>query len=53
MKRILCLLGRHEWQHHVNHEVGGPDASFELCSRCGNEKDKHGPPTQYSRVLPG
>ncbi len=53
MKRVLCFLGRHDWQRHVNHEASGPDANYDLCSRCGKEKKQFGPPTQYSRVIPG
>lgn len=38
MKNVLCLVGRHSWQHHVNHEMGGRAAGFDLCSRCGKER---------------
>lgn len=44
MINVLCLLGRHKWQHHVNKEMGGPNAGFDLCARCGKEKKAYGKP---------
>jgi len=44
MTNILCLVGRHDWQHRVNKEMGGPDAGYDLCSRCGKEKKAYGKP---------
>ena len=38
MHRVLCLVGIHHWEHHVNREMGGKGAGFDLCSRCGREK---------------
>lgn len=35
---MLCLLGRHDWRHQRNPEVGGPAADFEICTRCGHER---------------
>jgi hypothetical protein len=53
MKNVMCLLGRHSWQHHVNPEMGGPGAGYDLCRRCGHEKKAYGPPTHASRGIPG
>lgn len=44
MTKVLCLLGRHKWQHHVNREIGGANAGFDLCARCGREKKAYGKP---------
>ena len=38
MRNVLCLVGRHSWQHHVNHEMGGRAAGYDLCRRCGRER---------------
>ena len=38
MRRVLCLVGIHHWEHHVNREMGGKGAWFDLCSQCGREK---------------
>ena len=43
MKNILCLVGRHAWQHHFNEEMGGPNSGYDLCSRCGKEKKSFEP----------
>ena len=43
----MCLVGIHHWEHHVNREMGGPNAGYDLCSHCGREKtayDKGGNP---------
>jgi hypothetical protein len=53
MKNVMCLLGRHSWQHHVNHEMGGPSAGYDLCRRCGREKKVYGGPSHASRGIPG
>ncbi len=53
MKNVLCLVGRHEWQHQVNTERGGPGSGFDLCRRCGTEKKSYGPPSHASRGIPG
>ena len=41
MRRLLCRLGIHHWEHHVNRGVSGPDAGFDLCSHCGREKKRY------------
>ena len=38
---LLCHLGRHRWVQHRNPEVGGKDAVFQLCLRCGRERQGH------------
>lgn len=38
MRRVMCLVGIHHWEHHVNREMGGPNAGYDLCSHCGREK---------------
>lgn len=38
MRRVLCFVGFHHWEHHVNREKGGPDNGWDICSRCGHEK---------------
>ena len=38
MRRVLCLVGIPHWEHHVNREMGGKGAGFDLCSHCGREK---------------
>ncbi len=49
---LLCHLGRHLWAQHRNPEVGGKDAVFEQCRRCGRERQGHEPPPPGS-VLGG
>ena len=39
MGRLLCLVGLHRWQHHNNRQIGGAGGGYDLCSRCGREKD--------------
>ena len=39
MKALRCYLGRHRWRHEVNPEMGGPEAGYDLCSRCGKERN--------------
>ena len=38
MRRVLCLVGIHRWEHHVNREVAGRGGGYDLCSHCGREK---------------
>ena len=38
MRRVLCFVGIHHWEHHVNPEKDGPDNGWDLCSRCGHGK---------------
>jgi hypothetical protein len=47
---LLCHLGRHAWQHKRNPEIGGRDADYEQCSRCGMEKEMYGqaPPSSIA-----
>jgi hypothetical protein len=41
---ILCHVGRHRWQRRRNPEVGGRDAEYEVCVRCGKDRPVYGPP---------
>lgn len=41
---LLCHAGRHEWEQHTNPEVGGKDAVFQLCVRCGRERQGYEAP---------
>jgi hypothetical protein len=41
MRHVLCLVGVHHWEHHVNREMGGKGAGYELCARCGREKKSY------------
>ena len=43
--RALCRSGRHLWALRRNPEVGGKDAVFETCRRCGKERQQYGPPS--------
>ena len=39
MRRVLCFVGFHHWEHHVNPENrGGQSGRYDLCSHCGQEK---------------
>ena len=38
MRRVLCFVGIHHWVHHVNHQLGGPNARYDLCAHCGQER---------------
>jgi|SoiMethySBSTD1v2_1073268.scaffolds.fasta_scaffold53273_2 hypothetical protein len=49
---LLCHLGRHLWALHRNPDVGGKDAVFELCRRCGRERQGYEAPPPGS-VLGG
>ena len=48
----LCHLGRHLWAQHRNPDVGGKLAVFELCRRCGRERQGYEVPPPGS-VLGG
>lgn len=41
---LLCHAGRHRWEQHRNPEAGGKDAVFQLCVRCGRERQSYEPP---------
>ena len=41
MRHVLCLVGVHHWEHHVNREMGGKGATYDLCARCGREKKSY------------
>ena len=41
MGRLLCLLGRHDWEHQRNPDVAGAAAAFDICRRCQKEKAVH------------
>lgn len=45
LTKAKCLLGRHAWVQHSNPEVGGKQALYETCSRCGKERQQHEPPS--------
>jgi hypothetical protein len=44
MRSMLCRLGRHAWVQKRNAEVGGAEAVYEQCTRCGKERRKYGKP---------
>ncbi|MFN0281900.1 MAG: hypothetical protein ACKVZ6_08010 [Kineosporiaceae bacterium] len=35
--RLLCRVGRHAWARRHNPDVGGAQAVYHLCRRCGTE----------------
>ena len=41
MRNMLCLVGRHSWQHHADHETGGRAVGYDLCRRCGRERPSY------------
>jgi hypothetical protein len=41
VRRVLCLVGIHHWQHHVNREMGGAGSGYDLCSHCGRERKSY------------
>jgi hypothetical protein len=41
MRHVLCLVGAHHWEHHVNREMGGKGGTYDLCTRCGREKKSY------------
>jgi hypothetical protein len=43
--KLLCTVGRHDWERRVNPEASGKDGVYQVCSRCGTEKPGYGPPT--------
>jgi hypothetical protein len=49
---LLCHLGRHLWALHRNPDVGGKAAVFEVCRRCGRERQGYEAPPPGS-VLGG
>jgi hypothetical protein len=44
--RWLCRLGRHQWTLRRNPEMGGRQAMYEDCRRCGRERDLYDPRDQ-------
>lgn len=53
MKDLRCFFGRHKWLHHVNREMGGPNARYDTCTRCGVEKRAYGKPPSTGVAGPG
>ena len=51
MHRVLCFVGIHDWEHHVNHQMGGPSARYDLCSTAVR-RDRPPYPTGGSRPTP-
>ena len=43
MRRLMCLIGRHRWEHHINREASGPGGGYDLCARCGRERNVYEP----------
>ena len=41
--KILCRSNRHMWALRRNPEVGGKEALFETCRRCGKERTRYVP----------
>ena len=39
--KVLCRSNRHMWALRRNPEVGGSDAQFETCRRCGKERQQY------------
>jgi hypothetical protein len=44
--RLLCRIGAHRWTLRRNPEVGGRDALYEDCRRCGRERNTYDPRDQ-------
>ena len=44
--RWLCRLGRHRWALRRNPEMGGRQAMYEECRRCGSERTQYDPRDQ-------
>ncbi len=44
--RVLCRLGTHQWVLRRNAEVGGRDALYQECRRCGRERSTYDPRDQ-------
>jgi hypothetical protein len=43
---LLCRLGRHHWALRRNPEMGGREALYEDCRRCGRERTTYDPRDQ-------
>ena len=43
---VLCRLGIHRWALRRNSEMGGRDALYEDCRRCGRERTTYDPRDQ-------
>jgi hypothetical protein len=41
MRHVLCLVGHHRWERHINPGTSGPGGGYDLCSRCGREKKSY------------
>jgi hypothetical protein len=41
--RVACLFGRHAWVRRRNPDVGGPQAVWMQCRRCGREDSPSDP----------
>ena len=41
--KVLCSSNWHMWALRRNPEVGGRDALFETCRRCGKERQQYVP----------
>jgi hypothetical protein len=44
--RLLCVVGRHQWALRRNPEMGGREALYEDCRRCGRERTMYDPRDQ-------
>jgi hypothetical protein len=44
--RLLCRLGVHRWVLRRNPELGGREALYEDCRRCGRERTTYDPRDQ-------
>jgi hypothetical protein len=44
--RALCRLGLHRWTLRRNPEMGGREALYEDCRRCGRERTTYDPRDQ-------
>ena len=53
MTSVKCRLGRHQWETHRNPDAAGKDAVYELCRRCGKERDAYGPAVPGSIAMGG
>ena len=42
---LLCRSGRHLWATRRNPEVGGKDAVYERCRRCGKDRPQYESPS--------
>ncbi len=48
MHRVLCFVGIHKWEHHVNREMGGSNARYDQCSHCRRER----PSSSFDKGFP-